>query len=115
MYLRPGYSYVYQRFKDGHCFNISTDCEGNPAALLIRAIEPYAKKDENDKNIERLLENRMKNRQKQVRTHLIGSGPGNLCSAMNITLDHDGIDITLPDSVSILTNHNLFILDRLYT
>eukprot|EP01130_Rhizamoeba_saxonica_P006625 TRINITY_DN2632_c0_g1_i4.p1 TRINITY_DN2632_c0_g1~~TRINITY_DN2632_c0_g1_i4.p1 ORF type:complete len:183 (+),score=36.22 TRINITY_DN2632_c0_g1_i4:1-549(+) len=86
MYKIPGTVYVYQRFKKIHCFNISTDQEGNPSALLIRALEPI-------EGIEYLKANRMKDRTNDIRTHLICAGPGKLCKAMNIDLSMDGVDI----------------------
>jgi len=89
MYLEPGYSYVYQRFKKLHCFNISTTAAENPCALLIRGIEPL-------EGVAEMKEKRMAIRKNDLKTHQICSGPAKICEAMSITLDQDGFDTTTP-------------------
>eukprot|EP01127_Copromyxa_protea_P008565 TRINITY_DN1968_c0_g1_i1.p1 TRINITY_DN1968_c0_g1~~TRINITY_DN1968_c0_g1_i1.p1 ORF type:complete len:225 (-),score=37.51 TRINITY_DN1968_c0_g1_i1:59-733(-) len=92
MYLPPYYSYVYQRFGHLHCFNISTDSAENPAALLIRALQPIE-----GSFVMRV--NRMNGRTKPVCDRLLCSGPAKLSKALNITLEQDGLDLALPNSV----------------
>jgi DNA-3-methyladenine glycosylase len=59
------------------CFNVVTEPEGRPAAVLVRAVEPG----------EGLKEG--------VRT----DGPGKMCRALGITRAHNGLDLVAKDSV----------------
>jgi DNA-3-methyladenine glycosylase len=39
MFGPPGFSYVYLIYGIYHCFNVVTDCDRTPSAVLIRAVE----------------------------------------------------------------------------
>lgn len=67
-------------------FNVTTEREGVPGAVLIRALEPL-------EGIE-LMEKRRGTELKRETT----SGPGKLTQAMAITEAHHGLDLTDPDS-----------------
>lgn len=73
MFGPPGHAYVYLIYGIHHCLNAVTEPEGNPAAVLIRAVEPV-------RNIERNTR-----------------GPGLLCRAMEIDLRQNGQDLLGPD------------------
>lgn len=81
MFGPPGYAYVYLIYGMYHCFNVVTEPEGYPAAVLIRALEPILTGDEvrvgeNTNNLERLA-----------------SGPGRLCRYMQIDRRLNGVDL----------------------
>ena len=87
MYGPAGYGYVYLIYGMYHCFNIVTECEGFPAAVLIRAAEP----------LEGLDSMRKRRGPVGVRdTTKLTSGPGRLCQALAIDLRHDGVDLCAP-------------------
>ena len=78
MYEEPGHAYVYFTYGNHWMFNVVTEREGFPAAVLIRAIQPM-------EGIEIMLERR------NGRDTL---GPGKLCQAMGITKSENGVDLT---------------------
>lgn len=77
MFGRPGFSYVYLIYGVYHCFNVVTDQDRIPSAVLIRAVELD--------NIPPWLADYRA--EKPVRW---GAGPGKLCMLL-------GIDRTLTD------------------
>ena len=82
MFGKPGFSYVYFIYGMYYCFNIVTERQGFPAAVLLRAAEP------NDG-----LEI-MRARSPKSRAATILSGPGKFCRAFGLTTEHSGMDLT---------------------
>lgn len=82
MYGAPGHAYVYLIYGMYHCVNIVTEPKNFPAAVLIRALEPLS-------GIEQMHTLRHTHN-----IHNLTTGPGKLCQAMNITREHNGIDVT---------------------
>ena len=82
MYLPGGNAYVYLCYGIHHLFNIVTNIEGIPHAILIRAIEP---KD----GIKIMLQRRGK---EELYNKLTG-GPGSLATALGITLKDSGVSL----------------------
>lgn len=80
MFGPPGHAYVYIIYGMYNCMNVVTQEEGEPAGVLIRAVEPI-------ENMDTIALNRfqkpMAELTKQQRTNLT-NGPGKLCMAMNI-------------------------------
>jgi DNA-3-methyladenine glycosylase len=72
MYQDGGHAYVYLIYGLHHCFNVVTETEGVPEAVLIRALEPL--EGFGDSPDCRLL-----------------AGPGKLCRGMGIDRSHNGI------------------------
>ncbi|SHK26861.1 DNA-3-methyladenine glycosylase [Paramaledivibacter caminithermalis] len=101
MFGPPGYAYVYLIYGMYHCMNIVTEEEGQGAAVLIRALEPIAGLEEMALNRYKKALALLNNRQLKNLTN----GPGKLCSALNITKDNYGDD---------LTGDRLFIVDDSY-
>lgn len=77
LFERAGRSYVYLIYGIYHCFNVVTDLDGIPSAVLIRALQlesiPPAISDS------------------QKKPHRIAAGPGKLCLALQITRNLNGV------------------------
>lgn len=80
MFLEGGIAYVYLIYGIHHLFNVVTNVEGTPHAILIRGIKPIDGK-------EKMIERRgwAKN---------ISNGPGTLSQALGIKTSHDKEDLT---------------------
>jgi DNA-3-methyladenine glycosylase len=90
MYGPPGHAYVYFVYGMHYCFNIVTEREGYPAAVLIRALEP----------LEGIEEMRVR---RGGRSDLpLTSGPARLCQALGIDRRFDGVDLCAPDALLFL-------------
>lgn len=83
MYARPGTSYVYFTYGVHHCFNVVCGSEGEPAAVLVRALEPLLGID-----MMRSLRGRP-----GAELNELCSGPGKLCRALSIDRGLDGVDL----------------------
>ena len=81
MYGPPGHAYVYFIYGMHYCLNAVAEPEGQPAAVLIRALEP----------LEGLQAMRQR-RGGRARTTLT-SGPARLCQALAIDRRFDGVDL----------------------
>lgn len=82
MYQGGGVAYVYLCYGIHHLFNVVTSIEGEPHAILIRAIQP-------NMGIETILERRGQNRLARNTT----GGPGLVTQALGISRIHNGIDL----------------------
>lgn len=83
MYRKGGISYVYLCYGIHHLFNVVTNVEGTPHAVLIRAIRPT------DGN-----EFMQQRRNKKQLNKLLTSGPGALTQALGITTTHSGLHLS---------------------
>ncbi len=82
MYQAGGVCYVYLCYGLHALFNVVTNQEDVPHAILIRAIEPLI-------GIETMLVRRHK---QKIDCNLTG-GPGNLAQAFGINLSHNGLSL----------------------
>lgn len=82
MYALGGTAYVFFVYGMHHQFNVVTGPEGQPHAVLIRAVEP-------EEGIELMRERRPTRADRELT-----SGPGKLCRALAIDLTYDGEDLT---------------------
>jgi DNA-3-methyladenine glycosylase len=81
MFGPPGHAYVYFIYGMHHCFNVVTEREGCPAAVLVRALEPL-------KGIEAMQ------RRRRGRPGIeLTNGPAKLCYALDIGRELDGADL----------------------
>lgn len=82
MFREGGLSYVYLIYGMYYCFNVVTEQEGVPEAVLIRAGEPLG-----DTSLTQ------QRRVKAKRFTQLLNGPGKLCSGMGITKEHYGVPL----------------------
>ena len=80
LYEEGGVSYVYLIYGMYNCFNIVSGKEGEPEAILLRAVEPvneldYVSNNRFKKNFEEL------NKREKIN---LTNGPGKLCKALSI-------------------------------
>lgn len=92
MYKAGGCCYVYLCYGLYPLFNVVTNQEGVPHAVLIRAIEPFA-------GIETMLQRRGK----ETLDRTLTAGPGVLTQALGITVQDDGQSL-VGDSIWIEMN-----------
>lgn len=82
MYARGGVAYVYLCYGIHHLFNVVTNVQDIPHAVLIRAIEPV-------KGIDAMLQRRKKTKLQSQLT----SGPGAMSMALGIHTLHTGLSL----------------------
>lgn len=92
MYQAGGVCYVYLCYGLHSLFNVVTNQEGIPHAILIRAIEPII-------GTEKML---IRRRKQKIDCNLTG-GPGTLSQALGINRSHNGLS---------LMNSQIWIEDR---
>lgn len=85
MYKKGGVAYVYRCYGIHNLFNVVTNAEGVPHAILIRAVEPLE-----GGMIMRL---RRGPSGKQFKSGTLSGGPGTLTTALAIDLAHNGADL----------------------
>ncbi len=82
MFRQGGIAYIYLIYGLYSLFNVVTSAEGIPHAILIRALEPV-------NGIDIMME-----RRKTEKILSLTSGPGKLCTALNLTRDQNSINLT---------------------
>lgn len=88
LFASPGTAYIYLIYGMYHCLNFVTEPEGEPAAVLLRAVEPVAGED---------IMYRLRYGEKPMtpyRRKNFLNGPGKVCKAFSLTRDHNGTDLT---------------------
>ncbi len=92
MFGPPGRLYTYRSHGIHVCANVSCGPDGIAAAVLLRAAA-----------LEKGTDVAQSRRGAAVRTVALARGPGNLCSALAITMADNGINLFDPDSPVRLT------------
>jgi DNA-3-methyladenine glycosylase len=113
---RAGVAYVYLVYGMYDCLNVVTGPEGDPAAVLIRAVEPLAGHDlmrrdrvavDARRRVGRGADGLARARARLERTadHRLASGPGLVAAAFGIDTTWTGTDLCDPTSVLRLERH----------
>jgi DNA-3-methyladenine glycosylase len=89
MFMQAGTAYVYFIYGMHFCFNVVTEGEGVPAAVLIRAVQPA-------EGLETMQRNRTGAKTRTVSD--LCNGPGKLCQAFAIDRRINGIDLCNEES-----------------
>jgi DNA-3-methyladenine glycosylase len=95
MYAAPGIAYVYLVYGMHHCLNVVTEADGEPAALLVRAVEPLTGLDA--MRAARLAANRARP-VRDVPDVRLAAGPGLVGAAFSIDRSVNGLDLCDPAS-----------------
>jgi DNA-3-methyladenine glycosylase len=95
MYLQGGHAYVYFTYGMHYCFNVVTEREGFPSAVLIRAVEPI-------EGIEL-----MKKFRQTKDIYNLTNGPAKFCQAFKIDKSLNGASLLGDEIFIIESNDNL--------
>lgn len=86
MYSQGGVSYVYRIYGIHAMFNVVTNVNEIPHAILIRAMHPWIG-----------IEHMLKRRHKEHINKLFSQGPGTLTQALGIDTQHNGLSLEGPE------------------
>ena len=88
LFAPPGTAYIYLIYGMYHCLNFVTEPEGEPAAVLLRALEPLA-------GTETMTRLRYGDKPLTAyRRKNFLNGPGKVCRALALTRAENGLDLT---------------------
>lgn len=88
LFMAPGHAYIYLIYGMYHCLNFVTEPEGEPAAVLLRAVEPAA-------GLDTLLRLRYGNKPSTpYRQRNLLNGPGKVCMGFALTKAENQLDLT---------------------
>jgi DNA-3-methyladenine glycosylase len=98
LYGPPGLAYVYLNYGIHNLFNVVTEAEGRPAAVLVRALAPL-------EGLALMRRRRAADRRPgaAMPDHDLCRGPGALSRAMGITLAQNRVDLCAPTVRPVLT------------
>jgi DNA-3-methyladenine glycosylase len=100
MYDRPGTSYVYFTYGMHYCMNVVCGDIGDPAAVLIRALEPISGLD-TMRSLRSIHPGKSLRAPRRPSDSELCSGPARLCQAMAITRKLNAIDMAASDVLFI--------------
>lgn len=100
MFAAHAHAYVYLIYGRSYCLNVSSEVAGVGAAVLIRALEPLA-------GLERM---RALRGRPELRDFELARGPGNLCRALALGPELDGIDLDADPRLQVADDGTLLPL-----
>ncbi|HYE81681.1 MAG TPA: DNA-3-methyladenine glycosylase [Clostridia bacterium] len=89
MYHIGGIAYVYIIYGMYYCFNVVTEQEGRPSAVLVRAVEPVLGAEQMAESRYGVAYSSLSSKQRLS----LCNGPGKLCIAMDIGKAENGLDL----------------------
>ena len=89
LFAPPGTAYIYLIYGMYHCLNFVTEAEGEPAAVLLRGLEPVEGLVPMSLNRFGKLPGELTAYQKK---HFL-DGPGKVCRALGLTRAQNGLDL----------------------
>ncbi len=92
LFARPGTAYLYLIYGMYTCLNFVTEPEGEPAAVLIRALTPVA----GEGTMARLRFGADPDRLTAYQRKNFLNGPGKLCKALSLDRTLNGLDLLTP-------------------
>ena len=98
LFMEPGHAYIYFIYGMYHCLNFVTEPEGEPAAVLVRAIQPAA----GEETMRRLRFGDAP--MTAYRRRNFSNGTGKVCKALFLSSSENRLD---------LTGDTLFVCDSL--
>lgn len=106
LFMGPGHAYIYLIYGMYHCLNFVTEPEGEPAAVLLRGLEPAA----GTETMRRLRFGEAPMNDYRRKNFL--NGPGKVCQALALTkaqnrLDLEGNTLFLCDSLADIGEKDL--------
>lgn len=88
LFMAPGHAYIYLIYGMYNCLNFVTEPEGEPAAVLLRAVEPVA-------GMDTLLRLRYGNKPlTPYRQKNFLNGPGKVCRGFALSKAENRLDLT---------------------
>ena len=87
LFLGPGHAYIYFIYGMYHCLNFVTEPEGEPAAVLLRGMEPAA----GTEVMQRLRFGDVPMNAYRRKNFL--NGPGKVCKALELTTEQNRLDL----------------------
>lgn len=106
MFGAPGTAYVYLIYGMHYCFNVTTEAVGTPAAVLVRALQPYEGQDL--MRSARIDSTRLSNEN-------LCKGPARLAKSLYIDRSLDGTRIVETDSIIAIEQFHSYNDDDMAT
>ena len=100
LFAPPGTAYIYMIYGMYHCLNFVTEEEGEPAAVLIRALEPVS-------GLETMTSLRYPRSSSPLTAYQMKNflnGPGKLCKAFSLDKSLNGADLSGNDLFVVESN-----------